>query len=342
MYIVADSLDDLLLRVYTRIRRSGSEVTASRGPTLELPAVLLRLNNPRARLSHTETKGKVFSAIGELLWHLSGRNDLDFIEYYLPRYRNDAEADNTLHGAYGPRLLYRHGCNQLRTVVSLLRKKPSSRRAVIQLFDSADLLGTFKEIPCTCTLQLLLRSNCLDLVVSMRSNDAYFGLPHDVFCFTMIQELLCRDIGCELGTYAHFVGSLHVYTDKLEQIDAYTREGLQPMVNGGMPPMPPGEQWTAIGTILELESDIRSGRSVSTRLAALPVYWQDMVRLLLVHRHAKSSDYKAMSDLKKKMANRVYLQYIASKQRKAPRTQQAPQKAFPFVREAINGRNGDE
>jgi thymidylate synthase len=37
------------------------------------------------------------------------------------------------------------------------------------------------------------------MVTTMRSNDAYLGLPHDVFCFTMLQEIIARSLGREIG-----------------------------------------------------------------------------------------------------------------------------------------------
>ena len=37
------------------------------------------------------------------------------------------------------------------------------------------------------------------LVVHMRSNDVFMGFPHDVFAFTMIQEILANDLGVKLG-----------------------------------------------------------------------------------------------------------------------------------------------
>jgi thymidylate synthase len=105
MFITADTLDDLLRRVLKQIIEDGSPVEASRGPNKELTGVLLKLTNPLARLSHTETKGKVFSSLGELAWYLAVSDDADFITYYLPVYATDTEIDGTIHGAYGPRML---------------------------------------------------------------------------------------------------------------------------------------------------------------------------------------------------------------------------------------------
>ncbi len=107
MYITAVTLDDLMRRVLGKLVRSDSRNKASRGGTRELRSVLLRLTNPRARLSHTERKGKVFSGLGELLWYLARSNDLEFISYYLDQYRKESEDGATVYGAYGPRLFDR-------------------------------------------------------------------------------------------------------------------------------------------------------------------------------------------------------------------------------------------
>ena len=99
MYITAKTLDDLIRRVLGKLDRSGAWNRASRGETRELRSVLLKVTNPRARLSHTEKKGKIFSALGELLWYLAKSNDLKFISYYLDQYRDESEDGATIYGA---------------------------------------------------------------------------------------------------------------------------------------------------------------------------------------------------------------------------------------------------
>src|SRR5688572_27444666 len=139
MFIAGDTLDDLLRRSFDKILKDGAWVKASRGRNKELCCVLLKLTNPLARLSHTEKRGKVFSALGELAWYLAGRNDAKSITYYIDRYKEEVEADGTIHGAYGPRLFSTPGPGQFKTVINLLRQKLTTRKAVIQLFDAEDL-----------------------------------------------------------------------------------------------------------------------------------------------------------------------------------------------------------
>src|SRR5690348_7398962 len=127
--ISADRLDDLLAKVFKRILKNGRPVAATRGSTKELFGVALQLKDPRARISRTETKGTIYSGLGELLWYLAGTDALDFIYYYAPRYEENSVDGATVHGAYGPRLLRLRGSiNQITNVLALLRRKSSSRR----------------------------------------------------------------------------------------------------------------------------------------------------------------------------------------------------------------------
>ena len=330
MQFVGDTLDDILKKVLEKLLKSKLKVRATRGENRELVGVNIRLNNPRARLSHTEGKGKVFSAVGELLWYLSGTDKLRFIEYYLPHYGNDNSDDGkTVRGAYGPRLFNARGeINQIDNVLNLLRTRPQSRRAVIQLFDASDIQGKFKEIPCTCTLQFLSRDNKLDLVVSMRSNDAYLGFSHDVFAFTMLQEIFARTLGVELGKYHHFVGSLHLYDENEPRAKSYIAEGWQPTVDVEMPPMPAGDPWAAIKILKKAELRLRcprKGKPFDLADYNLDAYWQDLARLLEIFRAVKDKDRKEIARVRGEMSCEVFDAYIDFKEDRAPTQKQTSQ-----------------
>ncbi len=312
MYIPAETLDDLLMRVFEKLLRSRNRVKPTRGETTELTGVLLKIKNPLARLSRTEMKGKLFSCLGELFWYLAKTDDLRFITYYLSRYKKESEDGQTVYGAYGPRLFnMQHKHDQIANVLGLLRENPSSRRAVIQLFGAADIARKRKHAPCTCTLQFMIRRRRLHMFTNMRSNDAYWGLPHDVFAFTMLQEIIARSLGVELGTYKHAVGSLHLYDDQRASALRYMGEGWQPTENMlQMPPMPVADPWPSIGILLKVESAIRRNTQVDIRNLELDHYWEDLVRLLQIYRHYVNRDRKGITRIGKNMWSRVYDPYI--------------------------------
>jgi thymidylate synthase len=318
MYLTAKTFDDLLRKVIKAIIKHGARMSATRGDARELFGVLLEVERPRSRLSRTERKGTLFSALGELLWYLAGTNALDFISYYAPRYGRDSEDGKTIRGAYGPRLFDWRKNNQIAQVIELLRDKPTSRRAVIAIFEAGDIATHFRETPCTCTLQIVVRDGRLHMLANMRSNDVFVGLPHDVFAFTMLQEILARTLGLKLGTYRHAVGSLHLYDDRMDEARTFLREGWQERVS--MPPMPKSDPWPAIEALRRIEPQVRSGEGLNADDLDLEPYWKDLVRLLQVYSCFRRGKKDEISVIRQHMISKVYDPYIEKKLNSEPRS----------------------
>ncbi len=306
MHIAADTLDDLVRRTLAAIKASGRHITPRRGTASELTGVLLELSNPLARLSTTETRGKIFSALGELCWYLSKRDDLAFMTYYLPSYSEHVEIrEGKVTGAYGPRLFNRDGMDQMANALGLLANEPASRKAVLVVLDTNDLNGQHAEVPCTCSLQLLLRDSSLEMFVAMRSNDVHLGLVHDVFAFTMLQEIAARTLHVNVGVYKHFVGSLHLYDRDRESAEAFLNEGWQS--SSPMPSMPQGDPSSSIKMLLEAENQLREGRKFEqNRYSTLDPYWLDLMRLLQAFRYKKEGSLEGIHSVARDIAFEVY------------------------------------
>src|SRR5688572_29511039 len=126
MYFPSETLDDLLNDVFRELENRPFNIKTTRseknGNSSEIIGALIHLKNPRARLSRTETRGKPFSALGELIWYLSKSNDLDFITHYISQYAEESTDGKTVYGGYGPRLFNMHGkYDQIKNVISLLK-----------------------------------------------------------------------------------------------------------------------------------------------------------------------------------------------------------------------------
>jgi thymidylate synthase len=308
-YLAENTLDDLLRSVLEEINENGDSIHPTKGRAKELTGVLIELTNPRARLSRTETRGKPYSCLGELCWYLAGTNLLDFIYYYIPRYKDSADGVH-IYGAYGPRLFNWDGLSQLNHIIKILGKKPDSRQAVIQLFDRHDIVERHADVPCTCTIQFMLRQRKLHMFTNMRSNDAFLGLPHDLFCFTMLQEIVARSLSVEVGTYKHAVGSLHLYDSNTDAAKLFLDEGWQ-STSAVMPPMPIGDPWPSIGRLLDAEASIRTGGTMNDDiLEGLEPYWTDLIHLLQVFSCKQKKDAKAVRDVRRKMSSNVYFLFI--------------------------------
>ncbi len=319
MYISANSLDDLLRRVLTKLLGIKRRIKGTRGELVEMPGILLNLKDPRARLSRTVSRGKVFSGLGELFWYLSGTNDVSFIEYYIQKYREEEE-NGVVWGGYGPRLFNLRGNDQISNVVNLLKHNKQSKRAVIQLFNAEDITHEcdsskrHKDIPCTCTLQFIIRDSKVNLITYMRSNDAIFGLPHDIFTFTMLQEIVARSLGSEMGFYRHCVGSLHLYKESFLAAEKFLEEGWQKTVS--MPAMPFGSQDKPLELVKDCESRIRRGKGVrKDTFSKLDPYWADIVRLFQIYFLITTERREDIPAIKKQMHSTAFNTYIQRRQR---------------------------
>lgn len=308
-YFSEDSLDDLMRSIIERINAEGELIKPTKGKATEVTGVLLELINPRARLSRTESRGKLFSCLGYLCWYLAKDNSLDFISYYLPRYSKFANGDK-IHGGYGPRLFEWDGIDQVSNVINLLKRNPSTRKAVIQIFDRMDIDKKYNDVACTCTLQFMIRNNSLHMVTYMRSNDVFLGLPHDIFCFTMLQEIIARTLSVKLGTYKHAVGSLHIYETNSEGVRQFLSEGWQ-STETPMIPMPTGNPWDGITALLEAESALRISKGIDpNNLNDIDTYWGDLIRLLQVFQYKKQKNLEMIQLLREQMACKVYNPFI--------------------------------
>lgn len=311
----ADNIDDLMRPVFARLlsnSRDNNRVISKKGSSTEIFGALLRLTNPRGRLGRSVDRSRIYSAIGELIWYLAGSNELAHIAHYITAYREFSEDEETLAGAYGPRIFdrargFRDGefDDEWHRIIKLLRTRCGSRNAVIQLYSNEDGRKAGKDIPCTCTLHFAIRRRRLELHVHMRSNDAFLGLPHDIFAFTMMQEIAARELGVELGRYHHSVASLHLYDDDHEgkilartRAQKYVEEGLFEKVS--MPAMPTGDPWPAIRTLLAVERNLRLNLESYVPPTNLHPYWADLASLLRVHSVARAGG--SNEELKKLLA----------------------------------------
>lgn len=285
MYIEENSLDDVVRKLLLAIKDEGKEQINSKGVNTEILGVYIKLTNPLNRISSSFEKNIFVSPLGEFFWYMSGSNNLDFIKYYISKYDIFSNDKAKLNGAYGARLFDNENLDesQVYKIVKLLTTKSNTRQAVIQIFDKKDLdIEGNLDIPCTCTLQFFIRENKLILFVNMRSNDVFVGLPHDIFCFTMLQEIIAKELKVELGEYNHFISSCHFYKDDEIKIEQYLQEGLQSSKTQ-MDTMPNSTSLQIFKTVQQAESDIRKGIHIEIELLDLDIYWKDILYILKIY-----------------------------------------------------------
>ena len=104
---------------------------------------------------------------------------------------------------------------QLDYVIDKLKKHKHTRHAAISIYDGKEHDQFATDTPCTYAVQFTNVENRLNMCVTMRSNDLWYGFCNDQYCFSKLQELVCKETGLKMGTYFHFAHNLHIYSDKL-------------------------------------------------------------------------------------------------------------------------------
>lgn len=276
---VFDSVDKIYLSVLSTLLSKGSWVLPRGVKTLEIAPFIVALSNPRRRcVINLERRWSLPLALGEFCWHASASRELAALEYYAPRWREFSDDGYLVRGScYGYRIfgVNGQGLSQWESVKAILRSDVSSRRAVLYFGDSTALNPQGKDVPCANTAQFLVRDGRLNAFVSMRSNDAMWGLPYDIFLFTMIQELLSCELQIPLGNYYHSAVSMHLYERHVEKATRMLRS--MPAETFEMPPMSdPGQ----LSQFLHWERITRTGARVPEGKQELGTYWMELLRVL--------------------------------------------------------------
>jgi thymidylate synthase len=224
-----ENVDDLFRAVLSEVLANGNEVCPRGMKTRELIHASITLADPlqnvvtnRVRkMSHTYS-------VAEFLWILLGRRDAASISAWNPNIGRYSDDGVNFFGAYGPWFV-----SQLPYVVKTLKEDPDTRQAVMTIWQQSP--AKTKDVPCTISFQYLLRRGKLHAQTFMRSNDAWLGLPYDIFTFTRLQAYVANAIGAELGRYTHTAGSLHLYEHDWvrarEAVACKTRTALSPAMS---------------------------------------------------------------------------------------------------------------
>lgn len=209
-----------------------NNTTASRcGTTYELLHVLLSVNNSKEKwISNRIPTMSISFALAELIWILNGSDTAEIINYWNPSLCKYAGHNNIYNGAYGYRIRYNFGIDQLEKAFNILHNKPESRQTVILIWDPKrdlpqdDGSPSNADIPCNICSMIKIRNNKLEWTQIMRSNDVFLGLPYNFIQFTSMQEILAGWLRIDAGNYTHYSDSLHLYVHDFNKMKVSTNK----------------------------------------------------------------------------------------------------------------------
>ena len=187
------------------------------GDTKALFNVGFYITDPKDRkIINRERKWNEEYAEAEWQWYLSGDpkvSTLGDIYGKVPEiWKRMADADGKVNSNYG----YQWDRNgQIDMVLEMLKHNKDTRQACISIYDGKEISDYAFDTPCTYAVQFTIVNNRLDMCVTMRSNDLWYGFCNDQYQFSKLQELMAFRLDIETGTYYHFAHNMHLYNDKI-------------------------------------------------------------------------------------------------------------------------------
>jgi thymidylate synthase len=243
-----------LVNMLKLILAKGAKVTVRGQETLELTNVTLQIDKPWERcLIMPERHDNIFAKIAETLWVLGGRNDIEWLSYYLPRAGEWSDDGEHWRAGYGQRLRHwntrldwdaAYETDQVEKCLELLKNDPTTRRAVMSLWSPGEDYCDSLDIPCNNWLHWYIRNGELCLNIAQRSSDIIWGFSGiNMFEWSVLQQVMARDLRKSgilvyAGPITYFISSLHLYEkhySRAEKIikgfvsDAYCTEDMYPL-----------------------------------------------------------------------------------------------------------------
>tara|TARA_B100002051_G_scaffold214664_1_gene206720 strand:- start:2115 stop:2771 length:657 start_codon:yes stop_codon:yes gene_type:complete len=199
--------------IHDRILQDG----VAFGDTKALFNVGFYITDPKDRkIINKERKWSEEYAEAEWQWYLSGDPNIEALgDIYgkVPEiWKRMANPDGKVNSNYG----YQWERNaQLDMIVEMLKQNKDTRQACVSIYDGKEISDYAFDTPCTYAVQFTIVHNRLDMCVTMRSNDLWYGFCNDQYQFSKLQEMVSKRLNIETGVYYHFSHNMHLYNDKI-------------------------------------------------------------------------------------------------------------------------------
>lgn len=197
------------------LKKYGTREGSRNGSVMVAPwPVLTVIHRPAERVLFNPVRdANPFFHLFESIWMLAGRRDVKFPATFVKRMEEYSDDGINLHGAYGFRWRHHFVVDQVLATIELLQNDPTSRRAVIAMWDPVvDCAQEGKDFPCNTHMYFSVRGNALDMTVCNRSNDIIWGLyGANTVHLTVLHEFISSALHLELGVYRHLSNNFHLY-----------------------------------------------------------------------------------------------------------------------------------
>lgn len=192
------------------------------------------------------TTKKLFwkGVMGELLWFLSGRTDLDSLRKFTYGKDKDQKTiwdidyarwhrtgdryvpENEGGNLYGKQ--WRHftsnwnggiAIDQIKWVLEEAKRNPESRRLIVNAWNAADVAHETQALPCChFAFQLYIEDGKLNLKWNQRSVDYATGCPFNIASYAMLTHIFAHWLDLEAGYVIGDLTNVHIYNNHFDAV----------------------------------------------------------------------------------------------------------------------------
>lgn len=207
-------------RLISKIKTEGF-VSAPRNQNVkEIFMHVMSLDPTKVLLNFKERPFNWKYFAGELAWYLRRNRSIEYISKFSSFWSKLVNDKGKVNSNYGSLLFGK----QLYWCLQSLKNDKYTRQAIAFLNQPRFQYSGNKDFVCTMYLNFFIREDTLNMKVTMRSNDMFYGLVYDVPFFSLILQqmrlwLLGTYSRLKLGTYFHYADNIHFYERHFEIAD---------------------------------------------------------------------------------------------------------------------------
>jgi thymidylate synthase len=161
------------------------------------------------------------SIIHELLWFLKGETNTAYLKQHgVSIWDEWADAQGELGPVYGKQWRAWQAADgsridQIRQVLEMLQKDPTSRRLLVVSYNPGDLP---KVAPpgCHSLFQFYVSGHKLSLQLYQRSADLMLGVPFNIASYALLLMMVAQVSNLVPHEFIHTFGDVHIYSNHLE------------------------------------------------------------------------------------------------------------------------------
>ncbi|MFT5888794.1 MAG: thymidylate synthase [Zhongshania sp.] len=183
----------------------------------------------------TTKKVHLRSIICELIWFLQGSCDNNWLQERGVSIWNEWALESGDLGPIYGRQWRSWACpdgstiDQISDVIEMIRRKPDSRRLLVNAWNPADLpdeslspqenvrRGRAALPPCHTLFQFYVAEGRLSCQLYQRSADLFLGVPFNIASYALLTHMIAQQCDLEVGDFVHTFGDCHLYQNHLTE-----------------------------------------------------------------------------------------------------------------------------